>query len=650
MTGGEPTQPHRKPSHRTTGLLLILLLGAVLLPIDGITPGARAATPELLIGRPQAGEYQPVRGSNYLAWQQNSRSNPDRYDVYARSLSGGGRFIVNHGRSSAALGDIEGDQLVYQEFGDEDSDIWFFDLVARHRSPPPNGVNTSQWEYWPSMSQRWLLFGRRARSGTRTLILFDLSSNTSQRLDRVRGPSSFIAPGEVSGDYVVWHTCRSDTRCDVYLHHIPDDQTTRIANPDGRNQHSPSVTPDGTVYFARTRGDCGSGVQLMQQPLEGSAEALWRLPSGDDIATTNVWVDERGVVTVLYDHFACGRPAESDAWAITEDFSPQLTVSLDGDGRGTVTSSPPGINCGADCTESYETGIGVTLTATPADESAFVAWSGACTGVTPTCTLTMNGPRSVTATFTDRPVLIVAKAGTGEGTVTSSPGGINCGSDCSEPYDAGTSVVLTALADDGSMFVGWSGDCGGSTCTLTMNDSRSVTATFTEQPLLTVTNTGTGDGTVTSSPGGINCGSDCSEPYDAGTSVVLTATPAAGSTFEGWSGDCGGSACTVSMNSAHSVTATFTDQPVLTVSKEGSGEGTVTSSPGGIDCGSDCDEPYDPGTVVTLTALADDGSTFVHWSGDCHGNSCAVTMDSSHSVTAVFDTIEGARPLGGPPP
>ena len=77
---------------------------------------------------------------------------------------------------------------------------------------------------------------------------------------------------------------------------------------------------------------------------------------------------------------------------------------------------------------------------------------------------------------------------------------------------------------------------------------------------LTVTKAGTGSGTV-SGPG-ISCGSDCSQSYAGSTAVTLTAVPAAGSTFGGWSGSCTGTgACTLSMTSAKAVTATFTRTP-----------------------------------------------------------------------------------------
>jgi hypothetical protein len=77
------------------------------------------------------------------------------------------------------------------------------------------------------------------------------------------------------------------------------------------------------------------------------------------------------------------------------------------------------------------------------------------------------------------PLLVVTVNGTGSGTVTSSPVGIDCGSDCSEAYASGASVTLTATADADSHFTGWGGACSdGGPCTVTMTASQSVTATF----------------------------------------------------------------------------------------------------------------------------------------------------------------------------
>src|SRR5437867_2445063 len=183
-----------------------------------------------------------------------------------------------------------------------------------------------------------------------------------------------------------------------------------------------------------------------------------------------------------------------------------------------------------------------------------------------------------------------------------------------------------------------------------MDAAKSVTATFTLKPVLTVAIYGTGTGTVTSAPAGINCGGDCSEAYSPNTVVALTAVPSTGSVFSGWSGACTGSGgCSITMDAAKSVTATFTLKPVLTVAMSGTGAGSVTSSPAGINCGADCSEPYNPNVVVSLTAIPSQGSVFDTWSGACagQGNPCAVTMDSAKAVTAAFAVAGSPNPGGG---
>lgn len=76
-----------------------------------------------------------------------------------------------------------------------------------------------------------------------------------------------------------------------------------------------------------------------------------------------------------------------------------LSVSKLSNGNGTVISSPSGINCGTKCNAPFILGANVTLTATPASGSIFSGWSGACSGTNATCSVAMNKPQSVTATF-----------------------------------------------------------------------------------------------------------------------------------------------------------------------------------------------------------------------------------------------------------
>jgi hypothetical protein len=232
-------------------------------------------------------------------------------------------------------------------------------------------------------------------------------------------------------------------------------------------------------------------------------------------------------------------------------------------GSGTVNADVGAVSCGATCVGNYASGTLVTLTATPNAGWTFDGWSGeGCSG-TGTCAVTMSQARSVTATFSEQTYTLSITV-TGNGVVTANAGTISCGNGdtfCSDVYSAGTLVTLTATPATGQTLLTWSGACSGSatTCVVTMDQVRSVTAAFsgTASYPLNVGTTGSGTGTVTSNVGGINCGATCSATYSAGTLVTLTATPTNPSVFNGWSGDCAGTSttCVVTMSQARDVTA-----------------------------------------------------------------------------------------------
>lgn len=259
--------------------------------------------------------------------------------------------------------------------------------------------------------------------------------------------------------------------------------------------------------------------------------------------------------------------ASTASLAVTAVPNPVLNVSLTGNGLGTVSSSTPGINCGADCVQQVPLNTQVTLTASHGVGSSFDGWTGApgCAGST-TCVVTMSQSRQVSATFVADGTnnLTVVKGGTGTGTVTSSPAGINCGATCSSAFSQGLQVVLTATPSADSQFVGWSGSCAGNAgCVVTMDGNRTVIANFALRPVptdLTVTKNGSGSGSVTSTPAGIDCGATCVGTFDSATVVQLQAVPDAGSFFTGWSsGGCAGTdSCTVTLVEATEVFATFT--------------------------------------------------------------------------------------------
>ncbi|TCT21397.1 InlB B-repeat-containing protein [Thiobaca trueperi] len=126
--------------------------------------------------------------------------------------------------------------------------------------------------------------------------------------------------------------------------------------------------------------------------------------------------------------------------------------------------------------------------------------------------------------------------------------------------------------------------------------------------------------------------------YAVGATVSPTAKAASGSVFAGWSGACSGKdLCTVKMNAAKTVTATFKVAPKYTLTVKREGSGTVASQSTGINCGSSCKASYVSGANVTLTPKPATGHVFSGWSGGCSGTAkCVVAMSAAKTVTATF--------------
>jgi hypothetical protein len=162
-----------------------------------------------------------------------------------------------------------------------------------------------------------------------------------------------------------------------------------------------------------------------------------------------------------------------------------LSVTIAGAGAGQVSGSE--LACTSSCTQSYQNGTDVTLTAASEAGSVFTGWSGGVCSGTGTCQVTMSSDRDVTASFAPLEALSVAVHGSGK--VTGS--GISCPGTCAHSYASGTAVTLTATPASGWAFVGWSGACTNKTgtCHVTMTQAESVSATFTriKPPTATIT-------------------------------------------------------------------------------------------------------------------------------------------------------------------
>jgi uncharacterized repeat protein (TIGR02543 family) len=212
-------------------------------------------------------------------------------------------------------------------------------------------------------------------------------------------------------------------------------------------------------------------------------------------------------------------------------------------GNGTVAITP--------ALAEYDSGAAVTLTPVPDDSCLFMEWQGDAAGTANPLTVIMNSDKSVTAVFLkpDPEVrFTLAVSASGGGAASKSPD--------SASYPQGAAVTVTAVPDSGYAFTGWAGDASGAENPLNviMSGNKSVTANFEKQSAyytLAASATPPGGGTVAKSPD--------SAAYRAGAEVTLTATPASGYEFTGWSGDVSGAAATVkvTMDGHKEVTAAF---------------------------------------------------------------------------------------------
>ncbi len=161
-----------------------------------------------------------------------------------------------------------------------------------------------------------------------------------------------------------------------------------------------------------------------------------------------------------------------------------LEISLTGDGSGTINAPAgqgSGIDCGSQCRELYDKETQLQLTANASVDSSFVSWGGDCLGTDNPLRLTLEVSKSCTAEFASLQnspfrTLRITLSGSGQGAVwltTEQAQASQCDSHCTETFDTGSSVLLSASAADDSEFIGWRGDCGGSLTPLTLSMNRS---------------------------------------------------------------------------------------------------------------------------------------------------------------------------------
>jgi len=304
-------------------------------------------------------------------------------------------------------------------------------------------------------------------------------------------------------------------------------------------------------------------------------------------------------------------------YSITANFSEAeiFTLTMAVNGEGTTT---PEVG-----EHEYTEGSIVNISATPAEGWEFAGWGGGVTSPgSASTTVVMSGDKTVTANFSQIGVTnyTLTVAVNGNGSTTPAAGEYT--------YAEGTVVNISATPAEGWRFDGWMGGVANpnsASTTVTVDGDKTVTANFSEMPTHTLTIVVDGEGATTPQAG--------THTYAEGTVVNISATPAEGWRFDGWTGSVANpnsADTTVTMDSDKTITAGFSQAP-FTLTMAVNGSGSTTPAVG--------EHEYTAGEAVSITATPDEGWQFDGWTGDVanpNSTSTSVKMDADKTVTANF--------------
>lgn len=250
----------------------------------------------------------------------------------------------------------------------------------------------------------------------------------------------------------------------VWLAGCPDVPTDAV----GAHEllHALGALPSGAPNACTATTNPLGAFPDLGHPCDSATDLLYPVTTGQPLSSLVLDYNHDD----YYAHSGTWIDLQDSAWLHRIDV-PQLALTVNISGVGSVESDQPGLVCTATCTTQWDPGSPITLNPLATRQTHFIGWRGACTGNQP-CFITLATPMTVTAMF--GPARIAANVSeTGKGRVACSPA-------CSHNLLAGTSLLLRAVPAKGWKFVRWSGACKGThpTCRPSTNYAFSAHATF----------------------------------------------------------------------------------------------------------------------------------------------------------------------------
>jgi hypothetical protein len=257
-----------------------------------------------------------ANGVDNLMWTEQ-RGNLHPYNVFLRK---GSRPKVKLNRTGDGFtGGIDPPWVVYQQVDRSNSNIKLYRMDTKKRIDLPDGVNTPAWEWRPRISGKWILFGRQRVSGLEQVILVNRGTGASRVLAHINRDSDELTPGQVNGNWVVWHKCSPG--CNVYVYNISSRHTTKIEKPNSALlQYSAGITKGGVAYVGRSDDGCGVNAQIVRyrragDPATGTVVAT--LPSNRDMSAGFARTNGNGSVDFFYTRVNCSTEA-LDVYRVTD--------------------------------------------------------------------------------------------------------------------------------------------------------------------------------------------------------------------------------------------------------------------------------------------------------------------------------------------